>query len=301
MYRLLIVPLDGSDLAERAVPAAFTIAERADAGVLLVRAWTRPRGAGAGSMADAAGGGSREEAAAIRYLDEVAARTAAEQRGRALTVVLEGPAPGAICQHAAAVGAALIVMTAHGQTGPSHQWMGSTARGVIEHAGVPVLLHRTTGPGATGRRPPYRHVLVALDESPGADRIIPFARRLGDLGGSSYSVVRVIRPSGITPAPPANAEAPDGLAGLHEEITRAALQLHAAARQLGDGKQGGTVKSCLVMTDSHSAAILREAASRRADLIAMTTPAAAGARDGDDTLSRVFGGGEEDLLVMARA
>lgn len=196
-YHTLVVPLDGSPFAERAVPTAAAVARRAQGIVHLVRVHVPP----VASSEDVPEDLRWDEALRVEERDflDAAARTLADEwRVCVETALLEGNVAPAIDAYAREVGADLIVMTSHGRTGMSRAWLGSTADRLAREATVPVLMLRIAddGAGATGAAPPGRflHVLVPLDGSEGAEEALEEAARFGTWG-VRYTLVRVVRPS----------------------------------------------------------------------------------------------------------
>jgi nucleotide-binding universal stress UspA family protein len=143
MYERLLVPLDGSQVAETILPFAAQIAGPVDAEVLLLRVMEPMSGASA-----LASGGIvapdvlvLEQLDAKRYLDEVAKQLTA--RGlRARTVVRLGSPAAEIADIAKAEKVDLIALTTHGRTGIRRAVFGSVAQTVLRAAAVPVLMFR---------------------------------------------------------------------------------------------------------------------------------------------------------------
>ena len=135
----IIVPLDGSTLAEMAVPAAVELAREHGAAVVLVRAaeasWITPDVVEAEVMV------VRE---AEEYLEKVAARLRAEGAPAVETAVWYGTAASSIVEAAEAQRADLIVMTSHGRSGIGRLILGSVAESVLRGTSVPILLLRAT-------------------------------------------------------------------------------------------------------------------------------------------------------------
>lgn len=170
MVRTILVPLDGSPLAERALPYAEAIARHAHMTLLLVRMLTLPSSATA-----LIGPPGTCLAEAEAYLDEQADRLA----GRGLTAdtrVIYGDAAAGIIQETASRGAELIVMATHGRTGLGRLVFGSVAEEVLRQTTAPLLLVRAwagdTAPPSLGTRP---RILVPLDGSPFAEEALPVA------------------------------------------------------------------------------------------------------------------------------
>lgn len=182
MYHKLLVPLDGSELAERALPYAVRLAQAAQGRVILVRAALAPL---PGTI-DGAGWEQMQVEAiddAARYLAEVAAKLAT--RVPLQTAVAYGSPTGIILDTARTSGADAIVMASHGRTGLPHLLHGSVAEAVLAESPVPVfLVHACPGEAAaTAFEPSSARLLVPLDGSPFAEAALqPALNMLGTSG-----------------------------------------------------------------------------------------------------------------------
>jgi nucleotide-binding universal stress UspA family protein len=135
MYQRIMVPLDGSELAQTALPHAIELCRACGATLVLLHV-RDPRA------------GSRE--AARRYLEYVSRQYAGE--GLPIEVLLrEGPVAGTIISTANEERIDLIVMATHGRSGLQRVVYGSVAEQVLRGSSNPVLLVRV--PGATVERP----------------------------------------------------------------------------------------------------------------------------------------------------
>lgn len=146
MFERIVVALDGSELAERALGPAEELARRLDVPLHLVRVadttWLR-FGANEAALEYAALGGelAEEEAQAQQYLDTVRTRLA----GRGLTATAEVRRGFAGRELVAVAGPNdLLVMASHGRTGPARLLLGSVAEEVTRRAAAPVLLIRAS-------------------------------------------------------------------------------------------------------------------------------------------------------------
>jgi len=176
MIRRIVVPLDRSPLAERALAPALAIAGRTGAELRLVH--VRARVSADDPNVDPtmrAQHSPRELDDARRYLELVAARVR-RQTGIPVTVAtVRGAVAEAICADVATTGADLIVMCTHGRTGWSRFWIGSVADAVLHRARVPVLLVRASDEwrgDATVVPFAPRRVLVPMDGGPGSERLL---------------------------------------------------------------------------------------------------------------------------------
>jgi nucleotide-binding universal stress UspA family protein len=152
VFETVIVPLDGSELAEAALPAAVGIAEKFGSQLILLRAVqsTAQRLAETPALLDTPAGAATN----VELIEQVAkadrdeatdylARMKAGLTGKpAETLVVEGVPAEAIVDAAHERGASLIVMSSHGRGGLGRLVHGSVADGVLRHVSVPVLLMR---------------------------------------------------------------------------------------------------------------------------------------------------------------
>ena len=153
MYEHLLVGLDGSPAAERALDHAEALAIAFRSDVTLLRAVVSAETLIAQTSASSSSVGEvvqpvdpmpileADHAAAAEYLEVAAARL----RAHGLTVNLElpeGPAADEIVERARALNVSLIVMTTHGRSGLARAFFGSVADSVLRHASCPVLLIR---------------------------------------------------------------------------------------------------------------------------------------------------------------
>jgi len=165
MYEKILVPLDGSKLAECALPYAEALAQGCHTGeVILVsvtervkgfrvlegsaepiptesRGWFERMPEGERLVPEAAG---KLEKQAQRYLDRVAKQMKAKGINASTQVLLWSPAE-AIVGFAEETGCDLIVMSSHGRSGPSRWAYGSVAEKVFRATCVPVLMVRAPG------------------------------------------------------------------------------------------------------------------------------------------------------------
>jgi nucleotide-binding universal stress UspA family protein len=148
--RRLVVPLDGSPLAEDALPTAAALAKRLQVPVHLITvielSATMPL-----ELAAAAVSISDFERTLTRLFAEAQALLVAPSERlqndgvETSTEVRHGLQPGPTIIEVTQPGD-LIVMTSHGRTGLRRWFLGSVAEAVIHRASVPVLLVRATPP-----------------------------------------------------------------------------------------------------------------------------------------------------------
>ncbi len=196
MARAMLVPLDGSPLAERALPYAEALARKTGAPLALVRAvpfLARPAtDEPYPTLAEARDAAARE---ARDYLDGVAARLTARGVAAETAVPYADEAEG-IIEEARRRGADPIVMATHGRGGLGRWVYGSVAEAVLARTPVPLLLVRAWAPEGAAALAGDRPLLLApLDGSPFAEAALPVAEGLADrLGGDLLLLRAVLRP-----------------------------------------------------------------------------------------------------------
>jgi nucleotide-binding universal stress UspA family protein len=162
MFRHLIIPLDGSKLAEAALPPAAALASALSAKVTLAHLIER-------GAPEAVHGERhlRHQDEATHYLADVAQRFFPKEIDVTFhvhAVGVESVAEG-IVEHACDFACDLVVMCTHGRKGLRRAVLGSIAQRVLASGGCPVLLVRPAGEGGPVAAE-FRRIMAALDNVP---------------------------------------------------------------------------------------------------------------------------------------
>jgi nucleotide-binding universal stress UspA family protein len=145
MYRKIMVPLDGSKLAECVIPHAQEIAKLSKASIELVQV-IEPvelptRGGLALSIDDLKQIDTYSKNDAERYLNEILSRL--KNVGiKARSKVLIGKAADSLIDYIHEGNFDLIIMATHGRSGISRWIWGSVAERILHHSSIPVLIIR---------------------------------------------------------------------------------------------------------------------------------------------------------------
>lgn len=135
----ILVPLDGSDLAEAALETAIDLVNAHSAAMLLLlRAAEAPRS----PRSDRTDEQVRVVREAERYLSGVAAGLRESGITRVKTSIWYGPAAPTIVEAAEVEKVDLIVMSTHGRSGIGRLIFGSVAESVLHGTRTPILLVR---------------------------------------------------------------------------------------------------------------------------------------------------------------
>jgi len=157
MYKKILVPLDGSELAECVLPHVEAIVNGCGAAEIVfvraVEAVSLPYGAiadGAGVITEdnatqiRKGIDATNESEAVDYLSQLAKRV--ELKGSEIkTEVLKGKIAESLAEYATQNDYDLVIIATHGRSGISRWVWGSVADRLLRSACVPVLMIR--GPG----------------------------------------------------------------------------------------------------------------------------------------------------------
>jgi nucleotide-binding universal stress UspA family protein len=159
MIDRILVPLDGSKLAEKALPYAGNLAEKFEAEIVLVRVIqptpiksfyddTMFNGAGYGSMPSYGSSTYGQTDVNLSNFYLTSAQTKLRRRNLAVrTIIAEGyPESDTIVDLARREMIKLVVMRTHGRSGASRWEHGSVADGILHCAPCPIFLVRAAGP-----------------------------------------------------------------------------------------------------------------------------------------------------------
>jgi nucleotide-binding universal stress UspA family protein len=195
MATRILVPLDGSPLAEQALPCAMTLAQGLGAELVLLSVVSIPsdtREILDNDEVEASALVNQLVAKAEDYLGRVAQRL--EEAGlEAHHVVQHGPAAETIVDYAEQMDVKQIVMATHGYTGIRRWTHGSVAERVLQSAVVPVLMVRAREGASSDLRQPMscQRILVPLDGSDVAEQVLPAVTPIAQAQGSEMILFRV--------------------------------------------------------------------------------------------------------------
>jgi nucleotide-binding universal stress UspA family protein len=202
MFKRILVPLDGSTRAERAIPLAARIARASGGSIILLHIVTEPFEFGS-QVVSLSGFSStsldNDISIAKNYLASIARRSELDGVGLKLKVI-KGSAARRILDTTEEEQAELIVMCSHGNTGIKRLVLGSVAEKIVRHSKAPVLVLRQDGPLPVSSFPdplrPIRAVtaVVALDGSSIAEEaLMPAASLVMALAAPARGCIQLTR------------------------------------------------------------------------------------------------------------
>jgi nucleotide-binding universal stress UspA family protein len=141
VYKLILIPLDGSQPSREALEEALLLAAQLGATVRVIHVVEPMRHILMEGIVDLTEAMRKQGALMLEQAAE-RARSYGVQVTTALVEAGVRRVAVAIVDEAAAAGADLIAMGTHGRMGLEHLFLGSVAEGVARRAGIPVLLLR---------------------------------------------------------------------------------------------------------------------------------------------------------------
>ena len=142
MYKRILIPLDGSSIAEQALATALSLVEQFESELFLLRVvMPLPKSYRAGAASAAAIEAAERESVleAADYLDGIAAGIREKGLAVQLATRLGNPSK-AIIEFVQQNQIDLVVMCTRGQTGPARWLLGSVTDHVVRGSSVPVVV-----------------------------------------------------------------------------------------------------------------------------------------------------------------
>lgn len=300
MYTRMLIPLDGSKLAENVLPYARTLAGALDLRIELlsvVDTMDFARTTHAGHVRDF----DPIIEAAVREGEQYLEGVARSFTGRKVTCVVEkGQADQIIIEKAAGDKETLIGMATRGRSG-IHRWlMGSVAEKVLRGATNPLLLVRGDEEGKSDGAATLKSIVVPLDGSKLAETVLPRAVDLAKKLGLEIVLTRAyqIPLSSYGVADAAYIPNPNALMNVVKEEAGAYLET-----KVNELRQNGIEKvSSILLLGSGADEIIDLARTTPDNLIAMCTHGRSGVKRwalGSVTEKVVRHSGDPVLVVRA--
>jgi nucleotide-binding universal stress UspA family protein len=202
MERTIQVPLDGSPSAEHALPWGAELARRTGAELQLVRVHLPPvtvATEGFVALYPVVEDDTLRKAEADYFAGVLARMKPANPDLKVTATLLEidpdRDVADTLARHAGV--AEFVVMTTHGRGAFARFWLGSVADEFVRHASVPTVLirpeeGRTVDPNL---RPKVRNIIVPLDGSELAERIVGPVGRIARAFGGEVTLLMVFEPT----------------------------------------------------------------------------------------------------------
>ncbi|HSM58372.1 MAG TPA: universal stress protein [Candidatus Sulfomarinibacteraceae bacterium] len=207
MIQKIVVPLDGSVLAETVLPHVTALARPHQARVTLLHV-LEPRRRERSTSTDFLDWQMRK-AEAHEYLEDVAARLT-RSGVSAHCIVQEGSPARHIVDHAHNEAADLLILSSHGKSGLQLWNLSGVVQKVIQEARTSLLLVRAYEKRRSSRGEQvagYRRIMVPLDGSARAEYALPYARSLAEYWQASLLLTHIVTPPVLFSRGPLSAQA----------------------------------------------------------------------------------------------
>lgn len=299
MFDRVLLPLDGSPLAEAALPVAIRLAQAFGSQLLLLHIIERKAPATVHGEPHLT-----EVAAAESYLRGVLERLR-EQRVEAESHVHSvplGDVARSIADHAEEERVDLVVLCTHGRAGWRDLVAGSIAQQALQRGSVPLLLVRAATPGQEAAPFEPADILVPLDASEPAEAAVPVAAGLAKALRARLHLVTVVATPGTltgkrTPATTLLPSATRALLDVEQDDTAAYLE--GLAQRL---RAEGISVSTEVRRGDTTAQLSADDLEHQFGLIVVTTHGRAGlpARLSGSIVARFVGKTNAPVLLIRR-
>jgi len=283
MFNKIVVPLDGSKLAEGVLPHVIEVIRGQESQVYLLSAspLTKKPAPGAVSTQPASVDASNPqsiEQELIKYLQTVAKKLEPLACSVQVKVRFGRPA-NEILAFASEIEADLIIMSTHGRSGISRWVFGSVADRLLRGASCPVLLVRAEQAQSQAS---YQNILVPLDGSELAEQVLPYVKALihapkyptkeKDRRVTHIYLISVLTTGLGDRTVTLLTSYPPGMQLATTALHHAEVQLQTYLRSVAAAlRDRGTAVHIAIREGSPANEILTYAAEIGADLISMTT------------------------------
>jgi nucleotide-binding universal stress UspA family protein len=192
MFDPILVPLDGSLLAECVLSHTAAIARAFNARVMLLRVLDKNQAIEKTQLFDLVNWQINKTGAKL-YLDKTRIRLR-ESGLRVETNLTEGLVADSITEFAQNKGMKLIILSSHGRSGLSQWGISSVTQKIIFSAPTSVLIIRAHQPAASELDElRYTRIMVPLDGSRRAENVLPMVTLLAQYHRSQIHLVHVVK------------------------------------------------------------------------------------------------------------
>jgi nucleotide-binding universal stress UspA family protein len=189
----ILVPLDGSQLAECVLPHATAIARSFDAQIKLLCILEKHQVSASAQLFDLVNWQIKKTKTSL-YLEKT--KIGFQESGlQAQATVAEGLVAEEITKIAQSQRVKLIILSSHGKNGLTPWGISSTSQKIILSAPTSVFIVRANQPQASGLSeiPLYQRILVPLDGSQRAENVLPVITQLARFHQSQVHLVQVVQ------------------------------------------------------------------------------------------------------------
>jgi len=271
MFDTILVPLDGSQLADCVLPHVLAIARSFEAEITLLRMLEKNHAGTSAQLFDLLNWQINKTRAAL-YLEKTKVRFQ-ESKIRVRTVVLEGLVAEGITEYAHNQGMKLIILSSHGRNGLTQWGVSSTTQKIILNAHTSLLIVRAHQYGVysdeLSAAPLYQRIMVPLDGSQRAENVLPIITQLARFHKSQIHLVQVVQSPEMArqmPASPEDVDLSNRVVMRNREEGGRYLEQMKSRSYL----EGMTVQTHLVTSDNAAVSLHQLEQQEQFDLVAFS-------------------------------
>jgi nucleotide-binding universal stress UspA family protein len=271
MFDHILIPLDGSRLAECVLPHSVAIARSFDAQITLLRMLEKNQAGGSAQLFDLLHWQINKSDAAL-YLKKTKAWFL-ESNIHVRTAVQEGLVAEGITEYAQHHDVKLIILSSHGRSGLTQWGISSIAHKIILSAPSSVLIVRAhqhdIHPGELSAAPLYQRILVPLDGSQRAEHVFPIIAQLAHVNKSHVHLVQVVQTPEIARHMPPTAEDID-LSNRVVARNREEAERYLERVKSRSDLEGIAIQTHLITSDHAAVALHQLGEQEHVDLITLS-------------------------------
>ncbi len=268
MFDPILVPLDGSLLAECVLSHAAAITRAFNAKVLLLRILEKNQQRVSAQLFDLLNW-QIHKAEATQYLGKIDARL--QKLGlRTKAIIQEGLTAESIIEFAQSQAIKLIVLSSHGHSGVSQWGISSVAQKIVLSAPTSILIVRAHQPASSEIvEQSYRRILVPLDGSRRAENALPMIAHLARFQKSQIHTAFVVTTPEMARQMPPACEDID-LSNRIVERNREESTRYLEQVRLSSPLNGISVQTHLLTSDNAPAALHQLVEQENIDLVTLS-------------------------------
>ena len=263
MFDPILVPLDGSLIAECVLPHVVAIGQAFNAQTMLLHVLDKDRAAASPQLFDLLNWQINKTEANL-YLERIGDQL--QKSGlQTKSIVLEGLAAESITEFAHSQDMKLVILSSHGHSGLRKWMISSVTHKIILSAPTSVLIIRA--PQLVER--PYGRILVPLDGSWRAENVLPMVTLLARFHKSQIQIVHVVKtPEMARHMPPVQEDI--DLSNRIVERNREEALHYLDQVQLRSPLAGIDVKAHLIVSNNATVALHELVDREQIDMVALS-------------------------------
>jgi nucleotide-binding universal stress UspA family protein len=271
MFDTILVPLDGSQLADCVLPHVVAIARPFNAETTLLRMLEKNQAGTSAQLFDLVNWQINKTRADL-YLEKTKAWL--QESGVVVRKkIMEGLVADGITEYAQNQGTKLIVLSSHGRNGLTQWGISSVTQKIILNAQTSLFIVRAhqygIHSGEFSKTLLYQRILVPLDGSQRAENVLPIITQLAQFHKSKILLVQVVQtPEMARQMPPA----PEDIDLSNRVVTRNREEADRYLEELKSRSylEGIAVQTHLITSDNVAVALHQLGEQEQIDMVALS-------------------------------